>query len=38
MRAVTTLEPDGVGLVRADLYDEDGLVGVAVQTLFVAPR
>lgn len=38
MRARTTIEPDGIGLTRADLFDEEGLLGVAVQTLFVAPR
>jgi len=38
MRARTTLEPDGIGLTRAELFDEQGHLGVAVQTLFVAPR
>jgi hypothetical protein len=38
MRARTTIEPDGIGLTRADLFDEEGYLGQAVQTLFVAPR
>jgi hypothetical protein len=38
MRAKTTIDPDGVGLARADLFDEAGFLGLAVQTLFVAPR
>jgi hypothetical protein len=38
MRARTTVESDGVGLVRADLFDEEGPLGTAMQTLFVAPR
>jgi hypothetical protein len=38
MRARTTIEGDGVGLVRADLFDEDGPLGTALQTLYVAPR
>jgi len=38
MRARTTIEPDGVGLTRADLFDEQGQLGVAQQTLYVAPR
>jgi len=38
MRAKTTIEPDGIGLVRADLFDEEGFLGVASQSLFVAPR
>jgi hypothetical protein len=38
MRARTTIEGDGVGLVRADLFDEEGPLGAATQTLFVAPR
>jgi hypothetical protein len=38
MRAKTTIDPDGVGLARAELFDEAGFLGLAVQTLFVAPR
>jgi len=38
MRARTTIESDGIGLTRAELFDQDGYVGVAHQTLFVAPR
>jgi hypothetical protein len=38
MRARTTIEPDGIGLTRADLYDEEGYLGAAIQTLYVAPR
>ena len=38
MRARTVIDPDGIGLTRADLFDERGALGAAVQTLFVAPR
>jgi hypothetical protein len=38
MRARSTIEPDGIGLARSDLFDEDGYLGAALQTLFVAPR
>ena len=38
MSARTTIDPDGVGHTRADLFDEAGYLGTAVQTLFVAPR
>jgi hypothetical protein len=38
MRAETTIEDDGIGQTRADLFDEEGYLGVATQTLFVAPR
>jgi hypothetical protein len=38
MRAETTIEDDGVGQTRAELFDEEGYLGVATQTLFVAPR
>lgn len=38
MRAETTIQPDGVGLTRAALFDEAGYLGSALQTLFVAPR
>jgi Thioesterase-like superfamily len=36
--AVTYPEPDGVGLARSDLYDEDGRLGLAAQTLVIRPR
>jgi hypothetical protein len=38
MRAETTIEDDGIGQTRAELFDEAGYLGVALQTLFVAPR
>jgi hypothetical protein len=38
MRARTTIEGDGIGLVRAELFDQEGALGSALQTLFVAPR
>ncbi|HVY49515.1 MAG TPA: hypothetical protein VHB21_26665, partial [Minicystis sp.] len=38
MRARTLLDADGVGVVRADLFDEMGWLGVASQTLYAAPR
>jgi hypothetical protein len=38
MRARTVIEADGIGLVRAELFDEEGGVGLALQTLYVAPR
>jgi hypothetical protein len=38
MRARTTIASDGVGLTRAELFDEESFLGLAVQTLFVAPR
>lgn len=38
MSARTTIDRDGVGHTRADLFDEAGYLGTAVQTLFVAPR
>jgi hypothetical protein len=37
MRAETTIETDGIGQTRAELYDEEEFLGVATQTLFVAP-
>lgn len=37
MRAKTTVEPDGVGHTMAELFDEEGYLGTALQTLFVAP-
>jgi hypothetical protein len=36
MRAETTIEPDGVGHTKAELFDEEGYIGTAMQTLFVA--
>jgi acyl-CoA thioesterase len=33
-----TVEPNGIGLVRSDVYDEQGLIGVAQQNLFVRAR
>lgn len=38
MRARTTIDADGVGTTRAELFDEAGWLGTALQTLFVAPR
>jgi hypothetical protein len=38
MRAVTSLASDGVGVTRAQLFDERGVIGEALQTLFVEPR
>jgi hypothetical protein len=38
MRALTTIDPAGIGVVHADLFDEEGPLGMALQTLFVAPR
>jgi hypothetical protein len=38
MSARTTIDPDGVGHTRADLFDEAGYLGTAVQSLFVASR
>ncbi len=37
MAAVTTVEPDGVGMVRTRLFDAGGTVGASLHTLFVAP-
>jgi Thioesterase-like superfamily len=36
--AVSAIEPDGIGLATATLCDEDGPIGVAAQSLFVAAR
>lgn len=33
-----TVEANGVGLVRSDLYDEQGAIGIAQQNLFVRAR
>jgi hypothetical protein len=38
MRAQTVIESDGIGLARADLFDEQGFLGLATQALFIAPR
>jgi hypothetical protein len=38
MSARTTIDADGIGQARADLFDQDGHIGAAMQTLFVAPR
>lgn len=38
MRANTTIDPDGVGTTHAELFDEAGYLGTALQTLFVAAR
>jgi len=38
MRAQTSLSDDGVGVTRAQLFDERGVIGEAVQTLYVEPR
>ncbi len=38
MRAETVVDSGGVGQTRADLFDEEGYVGTASQSLFVAPR
>jgi hypothetical protein len=38
MRAKTTIDAEGVGQTHADLFDEAGFLGTALQTLFVAAR
>jgi hypothetical protein len=38
MRAQTTIDPSGIGLAVAELFDEEGFLGTAHQALFVAPR
>ena len=38
MSATTTVEPDGLGLVQARLFDAGGTIGASLHTLFVAPR
>jgi hypothetical protein len=38
LAARTAIEPDGSGLSVSDLHDEQGAIGVALQTLFVGPR
>ncbi len=37
MSARTTLDGDGIGHTHADLFDQAGYLGTALQTLFVAP-
>ncbi len=38
MDSSTVIGPSGRGLTRSTLFDQDGEVGAAAQTLFVAPR
>jgi acyl-CoA thioesterase len=38
LAARTELSDDGTGVARSTLHDDDGAVGNAAQTLFVAPR
>jgi hypothetical protein len=38
MRAVTSLSSDGVGVTKARLFDERGVIGEALQTLYVDRR
>lgn len=38
MRAKTTIDADGIGQTQAELFDEAGYLGTALQTLFVSPR
>jgi hypothetical protein len=38
MRAVTSIASDGIGTTRAQLFDERGMIGEALQTLFVDRR
>ena len=38
MSARTTIDPEGIGTTRAELFDEVGYLGTALQTLFVAPH
>jgi acyl-CoA thioesterase len=37
MSARTTIDGDGIGHTRAELFDEAGYLGTALQTLFVSP-
>jgi hypothetical protein len=37
MSARTTIDGDGIGHTRAELFDEAGYLGTAMQTLFVSP-
>ena len=34
----TVIEPNGIGLVRSEVYDEQGRIGTAQQNLLVRPR
>jgi hypothetical protein len=36
--ARTSIDPDGIGLTESALYDPQGAIGRAAQSLFVAPR
>lgn len=38
MRAVTSISSDGIGVTRAQLFDQRGAIGEALQTLYVEPR
>jgi hypothetical protein len=38
MSAATTIGTDGIGFTDTILFDARGLIGRALQTLFVAPR
>lgn len=38
MRAITSLSGDGVGYTRAKLFDRRGVIGEALQTLYVGER
>jgi hypothetical protein len=38
LSSVTGIEPDGIGMATSTLCDEDGPIGVAAQSLFVAAR
>jgi hypothetical protein len=38
MRARTTIASDGVGQTHAELFDEVGFLGTALQTLFFSAR
>jgi len=38
MRAVSSLASDGVGVTRAHIFDERGMIGEALQTLYVEKR
>jgi len=38
MRAEMRIDADGIGQTRSELFDEAGYLGVASQTLYVAPR
>ena len=36
--AVTFPDPGGIGVAESGLYDEDGRIGLAAQTLVIRPR